>query len=220
MVRRVREAGGVTHVRIRIGSSPVHPASSLRPFLTRLERGHPEFSFDVVYFDESEDASATLSAMGEDGPFDCVAGICASEARMRECRFLRLADMPVRLAVPLHNRLATREVIELEDLAGECVAHTRASDSGVIDGVCRALQNSGAGIRIVELPMLFYNDRVFNDAVKDNMLLITTDVWADLHPGLVTLPVRWDETIPYGLTYSLNPNDDVMSFVDALAHGA
>ena len=47
---------------------------------------------------------------------------------------------------------------------------------------------------------------------------MTLDCWADVHPSLVTLPVDWDFTIPYGLLYQLDPIPDVACFVE-LARG-
>ena len=46
-------------------------------------------------------------------------------------------------------------------------------------------------------------------------MLLTIECWQDVHPGLVTIPVNWDYSIPYGLLYSKEAPDDVLEFVEA-----
>lgn len=36
------------------------------------------------------------------------------------------------------------------------------------------------------------------------------------HPALVTLPVDWDYTIPYGLLYAKEPSAEARLFIDAI----
>ena len=48
--------------------------------------------------------------------------------------------------------------------------------------------------------------------VSGNVLL-TIECWQEVHPGLVSLPVNWDYSIPYGLLYSLHAPEDVLRFV-------
>ena len=47
---------------------------------------------------------------------------------------------------------------------------------------------------------------------------MSLDCWTEVHPSLVTLPVDWNFTIPYGLLYQLRPGADVARFV-ALVRG-
>ncbi|RKJ51763.1 hypothetical protein D7Y05_01485 [bacterium 1XD42-54] len=50
--------------------------------------------------------------------------------------------------------------------------------------------------------------------VRTGALLLTLDAWADIHPFLITLPVRWDYKVPYGILYSKEPSEDVEGFLD------
>lgn len=54
----------------------------------------------------------------------------------------------------------------------------------------------------------------------DHMLL-TIECWQEVHPGLVTIPVNRDYSIPHGLLYRLEPSEDVFQFVkpaEAMTH--
>lgn len=46
-------------------------------------------------------------------------------------------------------------------------------------------------------------------------MLLTIECWQEVHPSLVTIPVNWDYSIPYGLLYSKEAPDDVLEFVEA-----
>ena len=72
-------------------------------------------------------------------------------------------------------------------------------------------------IHIEDTPQ-FYDMEVFNRSVQTGHLLMSLDCWTEVHPSLVTLPVDWNFTIPYGLLYQLRPGADVARFV-ALVRG-
>lgn len=62
----------------------------------------------------------------------------------------------------------------------------------------------------------FYDLETFNTAEVTGSLLLTLDAWAEIHPSLVTLPVDWDYTVPYGLLFSKTPSEEVLSFLEVL----
>ena len=53
----------------------------------------------------------------------------------------------------------------------------------------------------------------FNTCGATGSLLLTLDAWAGIHPSLVTLPVEWNFTVPYGLLYSQNLSEDAAAFL-------
>ena len=46
-------------------------------------------------------------------------------------------------------------------------------------------------------------------------VLITQQVYADIHPNLVTIPLAVDYTMPYGLMYAKNPSAAARRFLEA-----
>lgn len=44
----------------------------------------------------------------------------------------------------------------------------------------------------------YYDLDTFNACEQNGTLLLTLDAWAEIHPSLITLPVEWDYTVPYG----------------------
>ena len=87
-------------------------------------------------------------------------------------------------------------------------------DSGVNDFIRNDLKRNHPEITIEDTPH-FYDVSVFNRCAETNNVLLTLECWKDVHPALVTIPVDWDYSIPYGLMYALKPPVDVQKFVDA-----
>lgn len=61
----------------------------------------------------------------------------------------------------------------------------------------------------------YYLD-TFNACEQNGTLLLTLDAWAEVHPSLVTLPVDWVYTVPYGILYAKEPTDEVTRFLQIL----
>ena len=58
----------------------------------------------------------------------------------------------------------------------------------------------------------YYDMSVFNRCIETGNVLLILECWQDVHPALVSIPVKWEYSSPYGLLYALNPPDDVMQF--------
>lgn len=63
----------------------------------------------------------------------------------------------------------------------------------------------------------FYDMEVFNRCEQTQSVLITLECWKDVHPSLVTIPVKWDHKLPYGILYPLHCTNDVQNVIDAIA---
>ena len=68
-------------------------------------------------------------------------------------------------------------------------------------------------IQIEDTPK-FYDLSVFNRCAETKNALLTIECWQEVHPGLVSIPVNWDYSIPYGLLYSKQADEDVLHFVE------
>ncbi len=53
---------------------------------------------------------------------------------------------------------------------------------------------------------------MINRCIETGNVLLILECWQDVHPALVSIPVKWEYSSPYGLLYALNPPDDVMQF--------
>ena len=66
----------------------------------------------------------------------------------------------------------------------------------------------------------FYDIETFNTCEATGSLLLTLDAWSNIHPSLITLPVEWDFTVPYGLLFSPNISGEAAEFLNIMKeHG-
>lgn len=117
------------------------------------------------------------------------------------------------IAVPYEHRLANKKIIELSDLYGETLMMVKKGDSGVNDFIRNDLETNHPQIKIEDTAQ-FYDMSVFNRCAETEHVLLTIECWQNVHPGLVTIPVHWNYSIPYGLMYSLHADPDVLKLVE------
>ena len=210
--RQAMETDGRT---FRVGTSLLNPA---KPFMDLWYRfcGHfPGYQLHLVpYEDDHQGILGEIGALGE--KFDFLIGACDSRQWLDRCNFLPLGEYRHCIAVPRGHPLAGRKGLTLAELHGETLMMVKQGDSPSVDRV-RAAVEAHPQIHIEDTPQ-FYDMEVFNRSVQTGHLLMSLDCWTEVHPSLVTLPVDWNFTIPYGLLYQLRPGADVARFV-ALVRG-
>ncbi len=198
-----------------VGTSILNPC---RPFMDLWYRfcGHfPGYQLHLVpYEDDHQGILGEIGALGE--KFDFLMGACDSRQWLDRCNFLPLGEYRHCIAVPRGHPLAGRKGLTLAELHGETLMMVKQGDSPSVDRV-RAAVEAHPQIHIEDTPQ-FYDMEVFNRSVQTGHLLMSLDCWTEVHPSLVTLPVDWNFTIPYGLLYQLRPGADVARFV-ALVRG-
>lgn len=213
-IREARAAAVYAARTFRVGTSILNPCKPFMDLWDRLSGQFPGYQLHIVPFeDDHEGILHEISALG--GKFDFLIGACDSRQWLDRCRFLPLGKYHHCVAVPRDHPLAGRKRLTIQDLYGQTLMMVRRGDSPSVDQVRNEIERHPA-IHIEDTPQ-FYDLEVFNRCVQTRQLLMTLDCWAEVHPSLVTLPVDWDFTIPYGLLYQLDPVPDVARFVELAA---
>lgn len=194
-----------------IGTSLLNPAKPFMDLWYRVNKDFPDYKLHLVPFEDNcEGILSEIEKLGV--KFDFLIGVCDSKAWLSRCSFLPLGRYKKMVAVSREHRLAGKKMINIEDLYGETLMMVQRGDSGVNDFLRNDLENYHPQIHI-EDTQPFYDLSVFNRCAETGNVLLTIECWQDVHPGLVSIPVNWDYSIPYGLLYSLNAPDDVLEFV-------
>ena len=197
-----------------VGTSLLNPAKPFMDLWYRVNKDFPEYKLHLVPFEDNHEG--ILSEIGKLGEkFDFLIGVCDSKSWLSLCSFLPLGRYRKMIAVPRGHRLAAKPVIEIEDLYGETLMMVCRGDSGVNDFLRNDLEQNHPRIHIEDMPP-FYDMSVFNRCAETGKVLLTIECWRDVHPGLVSIPVNWQYSIPYGLLYSREAPEDVRRFVDAV----
>ena len=198
-----------------VGTSLLNPAKPFMDIWYRVNKKFPDYKLHLVPFEEDHDGILSeIKKLGE--KFDFLIGVCDSKAWLSLCNFMPLGRYKKMIAVSREHRLARKSSIGLEDLYGETLMMVKSGDSGVNDFIRNDLEKNHPQIHIEDTPQ-FYDLSVFNRCAETGNVLLTIECWQEVHPGLVSIPVNWDYSIPYGLLYSLNAPDDVKRFVDEAA---
>lgn len=193
-----------------VGTSILNPCKPFMDLWYQVCHRLPGFKLHIVPFeDDHQGILGEISALGE--KFDFLIGACDSRQWLDRCNFLPLGVYHHCVAVPREHPLARKEKLTIEDLYGQTLMMVKRGDSSSVDQV-RTFVEAHPAITIEDTPQ-FYDMEVFNRCVKTRQPLMTLDCWSEVHPSLVTLPVDWEFTIPYGILYTLHPDRDTLRFI-------
>ncbi|MDD7377894.1 MAG: LysR family transcriptional regulator [Lachnospiraceae bacterium] len=194
-----------------VGTSLLNPAKPFMDLWYCVNKDFPQYKLHLVPFEDNHEG--ILSEIGQLGEkFDFLIGVCDSKAWLNLCNMLPLGRYKKMITVPREHRLAKKTCIDIEDLYGETLMMVERGDSGVNDFLRNDLEKHHPKIHIEDTPH-FYDLSVFNRCAETGNVLLTIECWQEVHPGLVSIPVNWDYSIPYGLLYSLDAPEDVLRFV-------
>lgn len=194
-----------------VGTSLLNPAKPFMDLWYCVNKDFPQYKLHLVPFEDNHEG--ILSEIGQLGEkFDFLIGVCDSKAWLNLCNMLPLGRYKKMIAVPREHRLAKKTYIDIEDLYGETLMMVERGDSGVNDFLRNDLEKHHPKIHIEDTPH-FYDLSVFNRCAETGNVLLTIECWQEVHPGLVSIPVNWDYSIPYGLLYSLDAPEDVLRFI-------
>lgn len=197
-----------------IGTSLLNPAKPFMDLWYKVNNEFPEYKLHLVPFEDNHEG--ILTEIGKLGKkFDFLIGVCDSKAWLSLCNFLPLGRHRKMVAVSREHPLAGKERINLKDLYGETLMMVERGDSGINDFLRNDLLKHHPDIRIEDTPQ-FYDLSVFNRCMETGNVLLTIECWQDVHPGLISIPVDWDYSIPYGLLYSYDAPEDVRRFADTV----
>lgn len=195
-----------------VGTSLLNPAKPFMDLWYRVNQDFPGYKLHLVPFEDNHEG--ILSEIEKLGvKFDFLIGVCDSKAWLSLCQFLPLGRYKKMIAVSREHRLAGKSLISIEDLYGETLMMIARGDSGINDFIRNDLEKNHPQIRIEDTPQ-FYDLSVFNRCAESGNVLLTIECWQEVHPGLVSIRVDWDYSIPYGLLYALDAPEDVLKFVE------
>lgn len=197
-----------------VGNSLLNPCKPLLALWDAAGKSRPDLRIRVVSFHDSvRELSEIYRDFGR--RFDVMAGPCDIAGYSEHFRLLNLGAFRLCVGVPREHRLAGADRLGPADLHGERMIMLREGISATLDAVRRTLRRDHPSIRLEDSPS-YYDIDVFNDCARQGILLLTLDVWADVHPALQTIPIDIDYAIPYGVLYPLSPSAAVRKFIDTI----
>lgn len=199
---------------IRVGSSFLNPGNVLIDLWNRISPDPSEYRFKIVpYDDDHEHILSVVSSLGK--TMDFMVGSFNSKQMQHISRFFELGRYDLCVAVPMKHRLASKDRLTLNDMHGEHLIVVKGGDTLQLDHFREVLKMTHPQI-ILEDAHYFYDMETFNTCEATGSLLLTLDAWSGIHPSLVTLPVDWNFSVPYGLLYSPDISPEAEAFLQII----
>ncbi|MBP3475251.1 MAG: LysR family transcriptional regulator [Lachnospiraceae bacterium] len=213
-IASARQAMNACEKTFCVGTSLLNPAKPFMDLWYRISSDFPDYKLHLVPFEDNhEGILAEIAQLGK--KFDFLLAVCDSKLWLEKCNMLPLGRHKKMCAVSREHPLAKKDFLELSDLYGETLMMVKEGDSKINDMIRDDLRRNHPAIRIEDTPH-FYDMSVFNRCIETGNVLLMLECWQDVHPDLVSIPVHWDYSIPYGLLYALDPPEDVLRFVEAV----
>lgn len=211
-IAEAKEAMHKKNTTFCVGTSLLNPAKPFMDLWYQVNDNFPDYKLHLVPFED--DHNGILSEIEQLGKkFDFLIGVCDSRTWLSMCDFLPIGRYKKMVAVSREHPLAARKELQIVDLYGETLMMVSQGDSGINDFIRNDLVKNHPQIQIEDTPK-FYDLSVFNRCAETKNILLTIECWQEVHPGLVSIPVNWDYSIPYGLLYSKQADEDVLHFVE------
>lgn len=194
-----------------VGTSLLNPAKPFMDLWYAINQNFTDYKLHLVPFEDNhEGILSEIQKLGE--KFDFLIGVCDSKQWLEYCNFLQLGTYKKMVAVSRDHPFAKKTKIQISDLYDQTLMMVKKGDSYTNDRIRYDLESNHPRIHIENTDQ-HYDLSVFNRCAETNNILLTIECWKDVHPGLVSIPVDWDYSIPYGLLYSKEAPDDVLEFV-------
>lgn len=217
-IERARKIAGKNQLVIKIGTSILRPCKRLLDLWSSVEGGEQDFQIRIVPFnDDPAGMSAMLESLGEG--IDCFVSPCDSAAWEKSYSIYRIGVCKCCVAAPRSHRLAKKELLRWEDMAGETLLLIKRGKSPVLDRIRDEAEREHPEVKIADLPD-FYDMEVFNACEQNGFLMEVPDTWAGAHPSVAALPVEWDYEMPFGVVYAQKPSKAFSRFMGVITKAA
>ncbi|HEX4207105.1 MAG TPA: LysR family transcriptional regulator [Ktedonobacteraceae bacterium] len=215
---RARQAAHKNPYMIRVGTSMLNPCTVLVDVWNTISNTYPQFKMNMVPFDDNAASwPGVYRTLGKD--FDVMVGAYERANGSDSFQDLKLGEYRFCVAVSREHPFARKERLSVPDFYGERLVMIQPGSSPLIDGIRGYLGTEHPAIQIKDAPHQ-YTIEMFNRCEESGAVLLTLDGWKDVHPSLVTIPVDWQYTIPYGVLYPLKPSNSVQLFLRAIQETA
>lgn len=213
-IARAHQAANIDPHMIRIGNSLLYPCKPLLDLWNTISDTYPQFKIKIVPFDHDAPCWPTAyRTLGKD--VDVIVGAYESISGSGLFHDVKLGEYRFCVAVSREHPLAKKDALSITDLYGERVAMLRPGTSLLMDEIREYLLAEHQEIQIKDA-LRHYNIDVFNRCEVNGAVLLTLNGWKDVHPSLVTIPIDWAYTAPFGVLYPPEPSSHMMLFLKAL----
>ncbi|MDD3417735.1 MAG: LysR family transcriptional regulator [Lachnospiraceae bacterium] len=213
-IARAKEIAGKETSTIRVGTSVMRSCKSLLSLWNNIDDRKQPFQLELIPFDDTPVSYNMLfETLGE--KVDILVAPIGTDLQMQNNSFLPLGTYHCQIAVPRKHTLSHKEQLTWTDLDGETMMLAQRGNVAVLDALRNEIEQSHPTIRLLNIKNP-YDVAIFNECERMGYIMETLDVWSEVHPSLITIPMEWNYEIPYGIIYSKNASQSVLAFIDTV----
>lgn len=213
-MEQARQIAGIGQSVICIATSILRPCKPLIDLWTKENNEDLPFQIKIVTFeDDPASMSVMLKSLGTN--IDCFVSPCDSVTWLKNYNILPLGVCKCCIAVSRKHRLARKKELTWSDLEGENLLLVKKEESSVLDRMRNEIKERHPTIQVIDIPN-FYDMNVFNQCEQHGYIMEVPDMWSEVHPSVVTIPVAWDYELPYGVIYSKKTSKAFQNFLNVI----
>lgn len=211
-VRAARALAKKSAKTIRLGKSFLYNAKLFFPYWQDFVERNPAYNLKIVPFEDKQlNMVNTIKTLGS--KFDIMFGVCDSREWLEHVKLVIFGEANFTCAVSKKQPLSKRKVVKLDDLQGQNLIMVKKGQSLSNDRLRSFIQENYPQIKIVDADG-YYDMDVFNSCEESNTILLSLDLWSDIHPSLNNIPLAWQGGgVPYGIMYSKEGKARVEDFI-------
>ncbi len=197
---------------VRVATSLLFKCRLLPDIWAKISERCPDLKIEILPIPEKQSQIDSVQEIGQ--RYDIREGIYCDTVLDGACQFLELQKTRFCCAVAKNHRLANARRLTMEDLNGEYLVMPIAGVSSEMDQFRSEVQQGHPTIQIIDSP--YYGVDTFTLCEMNPYVLVSQEVYADIHPDLVTIPLETRHSLPYGLMYANIPTPATAQFIDAV----
>lgn len=210
-IDETRKVGLLGQNIITVGTSILHPADPFMEIWKKITAQMSDFQIRIVQLQEDLHSSNREYAMlGKQ--CDLIVGTFDNTTLKQSFRALPLGQYNFGIAVRSDNPLVKLSKITFKDLINQTLISVPLGISEKNDQLRKIIARDFPQINISETNGR-YDMNTFNQAVEENIALITLTPWKRIHPNLVSIPLDTKVTVPYGILTTKFPGSNVERFL-------
>lgn len=199
---------------IRLGTSLLHPSQPFMPIWNKIRS--KVIGYDLQIVQVSSDLTAhnrEYAMLGQE--CDIMIGTFDQMTTRTLVQAIPLGSYKFEIAVRNDNPLALKSEIEYSDLIGQTVLMVPDGVSEKNDELKKQLIKKVPNIQI-KYTSGRYDIDVFNKTVNENLALVNLTPWRNIHPNLVSVPLKTKIDVEYGVLAPKNANSQLDNFMAIL----
>ncbi len=197
---------------VRVATSLLFKCRLLPDIWAKISERCPDLKIEILPIPEKQSQIDSVQEIGQ--RYDIREGIYCDTVLDGTCQFLELQKTRFCCAVAKNHRLANAKRLTMEDLNGEYLVMPIAGVSSEMDQFRAEVQQGHPTVQIIDSP--YYGVDTFTLCEMNPYVLVSQEVYADIHPDLVSIPLETNHTLPYGLMYANTPTPATAQFIEAV----